>query len=91
MQLLTWLQVSDIVIFETLKDGSLEINNLELNNCSSYRTVFQSGVNASSKMILKTSFFVKKLKISCSLDHTILFKFYYHVVRTFLKERMERL
>ena len=27
------------------------------------------------------TFFVKKLKISCSLDHTILFKFHQHVVQ----------
>ena len=42
-------------------------------------------------MILKTVFFVKKLKISCSLYYTILFKFHLHVVQTFSKECMERL
>ena len=35
------------------------------------------GVNALSKMVLKNLiFFVKKLKILCSLAHTILFKFH---------------
>ena len=56
------------------KDGSLEINSLALNNCFSYRNIIQNGVNALSKMFLETRFFVKKLKISYSLDHTILFK-----------------
>ena len=65
------------VIFGTLEDCSLEINSLALNNCFSYRHVFQNGVNALSKMVFKkNSFFVKNLKISCSLDHTILFKFH---------------
>ena len=46
-------------------------------------------------MVLKTRFFfafffVKKLKISGSLDHTILYKFRLHVVQTFCKECMER-
>ena len=35
-------------------------------------------------------FFVKKLKISCSSDHAILFKFYQHVVQIFFKECMKR-
>ena len=35
-------------------------------------------------------FFVKKLKILCSSDNTILFKFHQHVVQIFLKECMER-
>ena len=43
------------------------------------------------KWFKKNNFFVKKLKISCSLDHTILFKFHYHVVQTFCKECMEKL
>ena len=37
------------------------------------------------KMVLKTRLFVKKLKILCSLDHTILFKFHFHMVQTFLR------
>ena len=39
----------------------------------------------------KHDFLVKNLKISCHLDHTILFKFHQHEVQTFLKECMERL
>ena len=68
------------VMFGTLKDGSLEINPLALNNCLSYRNVFQNGVNALSKMVWKSRFFVKKLKISCSLDLAILFKLNQRVV-----------
>ena len=33
------------------------------------------------KWFLKTRVFVKKLKILCSLNHTILFKFHQHVVQ----------
>ena len=43
------------------------------------------------KWFKKNIFFVKKLKFLCSLDHTILFKFYKHGVQTFFKECMERL
>ena len=68
--------------FGTLKDCSLKINSLALNNCFSYRSVFQNGVNALSKMVLKKKL-VKKLKTLCSLDHTILFKFPLHAVHTF--------
>ena len=32
-----------------------------------------------------------KLQISCSLDHTILFKLHLHVVQTIFNEYMERL
>ena len=39
------------VVFGTLEDGSLQINNLTSNNCFSYLNVFQNGVNALSKMI----------------------------------------
>ena len=57
VQLLTWLDVLDYnLIFGTLKDGFLEINSLALNNCFSYRNVFQNGVNTLSKMVLKTRF-----------------------------------
>ena len=34
-------------------------------------------------MIFFNLLFVKKLKISCNFDHTILFKFHWHVVQTF--------
>ena len=44
-------------MFGTLKDGSLEINGSALNNCFSYRNVFQNGVNALSKIVLKHIFF----------------------------------
>ena len=59
------------------KRWTLYLSNAPLNNSFSYRSVFQNNINALSKMALKTSFFyVKKLKISCSLDHTLLFKFH---------------
>ena len=67
VQLLTWLHVSITVIFGTLKDGSLEINSLALNHCFSYRNVWQNGVKAFSKMVLKNSVFCQKVKILCSL------------------------
>ena len=51
------------VLFGTLKDGSLQINSLALNNCFSYRNIFQNGVNTLSKRFKKPGFFlVKKLK-----------------------------
>ena len=53
--LVTWT----IVLFGTLKDGSLQIITLTSNNCFSYRNVFQNGVNA--------FFFYQK----CSSDHII--------------------
>ena len=48
------------VILGTLKDDSLEINSLALNNCFSYRNVFQNGVYALSKKALKNPFFLSK-------------------------------
>merc|ERR1712240_255136 len=48
------------LIFGTLKDGSLQINTLALNNCFSYRNIFQNGVNALSKMVLKKPGFCQK-------------------------------
>ena len=39
------------VIFGTLKDGSLSINNLASNICFSYRNMFQNGVDALSKIV----------------------------------------
>ena len=47
-------------MFGTLKDGSLEINSLALNNCFSYRNIFQNDVNALSKMVLKNLFYLSK-------------------------------
>ena len=41
---------------------SLEINSLALSNCFRYRNVFQNGVNALSKKVLKRQFFVKSSK-----------------------------
>ena len=47
----TWLHVSQTILsFGTLKDDSLEIYSLALNNCFSYRNVFQNGINALSKI-----------------------------------------
>ena len=46
-------------IFGTLKDGSLKLSSLALNNCLSYRNVFQNGVNVLSKCSLKTDFLSK--------------------------------
>ena len=46
--------------FETLTDGSLEINSLALNNCFSYRNVYQNGANVLSKMVLKNPVFRQK-------------------------------
>ena len=39
---LTWLHVSEYR-FGTLKDGSFETDSLALNNCFSYKNVFQEG------------------------------------------------
>ena len=39
------------VIFGTLKDGSLLINTLASNICFSYRNMFQTGVDALSKIV----------------------------------------
>ena len=61
------------VIFGTLKDGSLLINTLASNICFTYRNMFQNGVDTLSKIV--DAFFVKKLKISSSLDYPIKFKF----------------
>ena len=46
-----------------MKDGSLKINSLALNNCFSHKNVFQNGVNALSKMVLKTPVFCQKAQI----------------------------
>ena len=86
----TFNLVTLVGIFGILKDGGLQINSLALNNRFSNRNVFQNGVNALSKMVLKTPFFRQKAQISCSLDHTVLFKFHQHVVQIFIKYCMER-
>ena len=57
MQLLTWLHVSDYRDFwktERWKSGN---NSSALNNCFSYRNVFQNGVNALSKCVCVCVFF----------------------------------
>ena len=43
------------IIFGTLKDSSLKINRLQLNNCFSCRNFMQNGVNALSKIAFKNS------------------------------------
>ena len=68
-----------IVIFGTLKDDSLEINILAVNNCFSHRNIFQNSVNTLSTI------FVKKLKFFYSSNCTILFKFHQHVVQILIK------
>ena len=49
-------------------------------------SVFQNSVNTLPKMV-NHFFFVKKLKILYSLDHTILFKFHQHVVQILINPR----
>ena len=46
--------------FETLTDGSFGNNSLALNNCFSYRNVYQNGANVLSKMVLKNPVFRQK-------------------------------
>ena len=47
------------IFFGTLKDSNLNITNLSLNNCFSYRKALQNGVNALSKVFFKKSVFVR--------------------------------
>ena len=47
-------------IFETLEDGILKIISVALNKIFSYKDVFQNGVNALSKMVLRTPTFCQK-------------------------------
>ena len=54
---LTWLHVSDYLNFWNTEDRSLVINILASYNSFSYRNVFQNGVSALSKMVLKSPFF----------------------------------
>ena len=71
VHLLTWLYSRTAIIFGTLKDGSLTMNSLALNNCFSNRNICQNGINALSKNIFLKPvfffffffFFVKQLKI----------------------------
>ena len=49
----TWQTVPNL-------NGSLEINTLALNNCFSYRNVFQNDANALSKIVFKNPFFYQK-------------------------------
>ena len=49
-----------IVIFGTLRDYSLQIITLALNDCYSSRYVFQNGVNVLSQMVFKNLFFCQK-------------------------------
>ena len=44
----------------TLKDDSLSINSLALNNNFSYRNVFQNGVNSLSRMVITNPAFGQK-------------------------------
>ena len=54
--------MSTTVIFETLKDGSLKINNLAFKQLFQLqeRLQFQDGLNALSKLVLKNPFFFQK-------------------------------
>ena len=53
-------RVGSTVIFGTRKGYSLQINSLAFSRCFSYRNVFQNGVNALSKLVLKNSGFLSK-------------------------------
>ena len=48
------------IIFGTVKNGSLKIDSLPLNNCFCYRNVLQYGVNSSSKWFLNNLVFCPK-------------------------------
>ena len=50
------------IIFGTLQDGSLQISNLVLNNCFSYRSVFENDINSLSKTVFKKLFLSKSSK-----------------------------
>ena len=64
---LTWLHVSDYHNFWNLKNSSLKINSLPLNDCFSHTNVLQNGVSALSKWFLKTHiFFLSKSLNFCS-------------------------
>ena len=62
------------------EDGSFNINNLSLNNCFSYRQVFQNGIKVLSKRVLKIMFlfsclFVCLLLFLCVFLFLFLFLF----------------
>ena len=78
------------VIFGILKVGNLEIDSLILNNCFSYRNVFQNGVNTLSKMVFKTWFLSKSSTFRevwtirfCSNFTSMLYK---HFVRNVMRD-----
>ena len=56
----TFNLVTRVDYFETLKDDGLQINSLALKICFNYRNVFQNGVKALSKMVLKNPVFCQK-------------------------------
>ena len=59
---LTWLHVSDWLIFGTLKDCTLKCNSLALNHCFSCRNAFQNCINTQLKLVLNTHFLSKSSK-----------------------------
>ena len=69
--------------FGALKDSGLKSNRIALNNCFSYRNVFQNVVKLLSKFVLKQNVFFfllgQKAETWYGSDHTILFKFYQHM------------
>ena len=76
------------VIFGTLKDSSLWIKNLASNNC-----LTQKRIPKLRQRFVKNAlpFSFEKLKLLCSSNHTILFKFHQHKARVFIKKFKKRL
>ena len=70
--------MSDYTIFGTLEDGNLQINSLASNNNCFRYTELETSSEMVSKRV-KKKVFVKKLKISFILDHTILLEFHQHM------------
>ena len=64
------------VIFWTLKDRNLEINILASKIVLATESCSKMALALCQKWFWKTRFFVKKLKILCSFDQMILFKFH---------------
>ena len=54
------VHVSDYCNIWNTENGSLEINSLALNNCFSYRNVFQNFVNALSKIVVENPVLCQK-------------------------------
>ena len=52
------------LVFRTLKDGSLQINSLALNNCVSYRIVFLNGVNTPASIAIILEECMVRFKVS---------------------------